>query len=91
MNHLQDLKNVTKTIFNGSKTNLVQNRILKKKSCQICPKILKIPHFLNFPKLQNGRKLPESADNYPKTSTLPQSLTKKFFVLNVVFAGFDAA
>ena len=91
-----------------------------KKSCQICPKILKIPDFLNFPKSKNGRKWPELADNYSKTSALPQSLSKIFFVsqtqkfmkifqknhpppqkkkailggvmiLNVVFAGFDAA
>ena len=94
----------------------------EKKSCQICPKILKISDFLNFPKSQNGRKWPELADNYSKTSALPQSLSKIFFVsqtqkfmkifqknhpppppkkshflgggvmiLNVVFAGFDAA
>ena len=48
----QDLRNVTKTICNGSR---YQNRILKeKKSCPICPKILKIPDGLNFPKSQNS-------------------------------------
>ena len=54
INHLQDLKKVRKAIFNGSMTNLVQNRILKKNS-EICSKILKIPDFLNFPKSQNGQ------------------------------------
>ena len=29
--NLQDLNNVRKTIYNGSRTNLGQNRILKKK------------------------------------------------------------
>ena len=77
INHLQDLKNVTKTIFNASTTNSVQNRIFKKKkSCQICSKILKIPDLLNFLKSQNGRKWPELDDNYSKTSALPQSLSK---------------
>ena len=42
--------------------------------------MLKIPDFLNFPKSQNGRKWPELADNYSKTSALPQSLSKFFFV-----------
>ena len=50
INHLQDLNNIRKPIFNGSRTNFAQNRIKKKKSCQICPKILKIPDFLNFEK-----------------------------------------
>jgi hypothetical protein len=31
MNHLQDLKNLKNPIFNGSRTNFAQNRILKKK------------------------------------------------------------
>ena len=31
ISHLQDLNNVRKTIFNGSRINLAQNRILKKK------------------------------------------------------------
>ena len=53
--------------------------VFKKKSCQICPKILKILEFLNFPKSKNGRKWPELADNYSKTSALPQSLSKIFF------------
>ena len=42
--------------------------------------MLKIRDFLNFPKSQNGRKWPELADNYSKTSALPQSLSKIFFV-----------
>ena len=42
--------------------------------------MLKIPDFLNFPKSQNGRKWPELTDNYSKTSGLPQSFSKIFFV-----------
>ena len=42
--------------------------------------MLKIPDFLNFPKSKNVRKWPELADNYSKTSALPQSLSKIVFV-----------
>ena len=38
VNHLQDLKNVRKTIFNGSRTNLAHNRILKKKVAKFAKK-----------------------------------------------------
>ena len=43
--------------------------------------MLKIPDFLNFPKSQNGRKWPGLADDYSKTSALPQSLFKIFFCI----------
>ena len=81
------------------------------------PKNAENPWFFEFPQIT---KWPELADNYSKTSALPQSLSKIFFVsqtqkihenipkkspppqkkghfwggvmiLNVVFAGFDAA
>ena len=52
----------------------------QKQISQICPKILKIPDFFNFPKSKNGRKWPKLADNYFKTSAFPQSLSKIFFV-----------
>ena len=42
--------------------------------------MLKIHDFLNFPKSQNGWKWPKLADNYFKTSALPQSFSKIFFV-----------
>ena len=77
INHLQDLKNVRKIIFNDSRTNLVQNCILKKKSCHSCPNILKIPDFLNFPKSQNGRNWPIII---PKHWLCPKVFPKCFFV-----------
>ena len=48
INHLQDLKNIRKTIFNGSGTNFAQNRILKKKKLPNVPKNTEIPDFLDF-------------------------------------------
>ena len=72
-----DLKNVKENIFNGSRTNLVQNRILKKKTFPNLPKNTENPRFFEFPK---AIKWPELADNYPKIWTLPQSLTKIFFM-----------
>ena len=57
-----------KTIFNGSRTNLAQNRILKKKGCQLCPKNTENPRFFEFHKVI---KWPEVVDDYPKILTLP--------------------
>ena len=44
------------------------------------PNLPKNTDFLNFSKSQNDRKWSELADNYSKTSALPQSLSKIFFV-----------
>ncbi len=38
INHLQGLKNLKKTIFNDSRTNFAQNRILKKKVAKFAQK-----------------------------------------------------
>ena len=51
-----------------------------KKKLPNLPKNTENPWFLNFLKSQNGRKWSELADNYSKTSDLPQSLSKNFFV-----------
>ena len=51
INHLQDLKNVRKTIFNGSGTNLVHNPTLKKKQLLNLPKNTENPRFFEFPKV----------------------------------------
>ena len=38
INHLQDLNNLRKPIFNSSRTNFAQNRILKKKVAKFAEK-----------------------------------------------------
>ena len=38
INHLQDLKNIIKSIFNGSRTNFAQNHILKNKIAKFAKK-----------------------------------------------------
>ena len=51
INHLQDLKNVRKTIFNGFRANLAHNHILKKKKLPNLPKNTENPTFFEFPQV----------------------------------------
>ena len=54
--------------------------VFKKKKLPNLSKNTENPRFFEFPKITNGRKWSELADNYSKTSVLPQSLSKMFFV-----------
>ena len=62
--------------FNGSRTNLAQNRILKKKVAKFA-KNTENPRFFEFHKVIKWLEL---THNYPKRSALSQSLPKLFFM-----------
>jgi hypothetical protein len=92
INHLQDLNNISKpAMFNNSRTNLAQNRILKeKKSCQICPKNTENSRFFEFQKSTKWQELaePKSADKNIKSFGLARnsySIFAMFFEVDEIF------
>ena len=65
INHLRGLKNLRKTIFNDSRTNFAQNRILKKKVAKFAQKYWKSQIFW----ISNGHKLAGIGPNRPNWSS----------------------